>query len=75
MVTKQFCNDISIIYRRSDGRLTLFKDCIDCKKRYVGCHSECESYLRDKAIKDKQREEPDEYIDYISDRLWREGRK
>jgi hypothetical protein len=26
----------------------MFKECITCTKRHIGCHNTCESYLRDK---------------------------
>lgn len=51
------------------------KECIDCNKRLVGCHDNCEDYLEYKKISEKARRERNEefeYKDYISNRLWRE---
>ncbi len=28
----------------------MFKKCIDCKDRHVGCHSSCDAYLRSRAL-------------------------
>lgn len=30
-----------------------FNDCIDCKERYMGCHSKCEKYKKARVEKDK----------------------
>ena len=30
--------------------MVLFKDCVGCERRYVGCHSKCEEHARDRAI-------------------------
>ena len=30
-----------------------FNDCIDCKERYMGCHSKCEKYKKASVEKDK----------------------
>lgn len=51
------------------------KECIDCNKRLVVCHDNCEDYLEYKKISEKARRERNEefeYKDYISNRLWRE---
>ena len=29
--------------------MELFKDCVACASRRLGCHSDCEKYARDKA--------------------------
>lgn len=29
--------------------MELFKDCVGCTRRYVGCHSKYETHARDKA--------------------------
>lgn len=41
-----------------------FTNCIDCKKRYPGCHSKCESYINDR--KD---------LDEFKEKVWKEKEK
>lgn len=36
--------------------MRLFQKCINCEERYLGCHDECEYYLKDKKINDKVKE-------------------
>lgn len=31
-----------------------FISCLNCKERYVGCHSTCEKYLNEKAAHDEE---------------------
>ncbi len=33
-----------------------FKSCYHCKERYLGCHSTCPRYLKEKAAYEKQKE-------------------
>lgn len=40
--------------------------CQDCKERHVGCHSECEHYL-------KWKEENDKMRDDVHNKKWLEG--
>ena len=45
--------------------------CKDCDKRKPGCHSKCESYLKEKAERDKLKEkmsESHEFNNYTFDR-------
>ena len=35
--------------------MNLFKDCVACTSRELGCHSKCEKYAKDKARCDKVR--------------------
>lgn len=46
-----------------------FECCIDCDKRHVGCHAECEAYLQEKA--NHQRVKDDEYRRSLNDRYVR----
>jgi len=44
------------------------KPCLDCKKRYVGCHSTCKDYLKSKEKTElikKKRHEEGMYLDYV----------
>lgn len=34
----------------------MIKCCIDCQKRQVGCHAECEEYLAEKKRHDEEKE-------------------
>jgi len=47
--------------------MKLFEECRFCDKRYVGCHANCPTYIRDRKLLDeakaKQRLEND-YIEY-----------
>ena len=36
--------------------MTAFKSCYHCKERYLGCHSVCPKYSKDKAEYEKQKE-------------------
>ena len=48
--------------------MKLFEECRYCDKRYVGCHANCHTYLRDRKrldeVKAKQRSDND-YIGYV----------
>lgn len=33
-----------------------YEECINCKKRTMGCHSTCESYIRSKEAQTKENE-------------------
>ena len=50
--------------------MKLFEECRDCDKRYVGCHANCHTYIRDRKLLDevkaKQRADND-YIGYVVD--------
>lgn len=53
------------------------RDCIDCNKRYPGCHDKCEVYTKYSQEREKIRREKQNqfvYKDYISNRLWHEKR-
>ena len=58
--------------------MKLFKKCLHCDKRYVGCHSECPDYLKDRATLDKLKASrntaDNEYYGYINESLWRHRR-
>jgi hypothetical protein len=54
--------------------MAMAKCCIDCTKRYVGCHSKCEDYLKFRRELDekneariKAKQEEDRYISYCVD--------
>mgnify|MGYP001461207102 CR=1 FL=1 len=55
------------------------KDCIDCLKRKLGCHSSCDSYIEYR--KEREKKYNDNLInkfetkDYLSSKLWRERKK
>jgi hypothetical protein len=55
--------------------MKLFEKCRHCDKRYVGCHSECPDYLKDRATLDKLKASrgtaDNEYYNYISESLQR----
>lgn len=36
--------------------MVAFKSCYYCKERYLGCHSICPKYLKEKAEREKQKE-------------------
>jgi len=50
--------------------MKLFEECRFCDKRYVGCHANCLTYIRDRKLLDevkaKQRADND-YIGYVVD--------
>ena len=58
--------------------MKLFEKCRGCDKRYVGCHSKCPDYLKDRATLDKLKAAWDtadrEYYGYIKERLRRRRR-
>lgn len=48
--------------------MKLFKSCIDCQDRYLGCHSKCPKYLKDKLKNDltkKNRHKESQYENYL----------
>lgn len=58
--------------------MKLFEECLHCDRRYVGCHSECPDYLKDRATLDELKATrdtaDDEYYGYTGESLWRHRR-
>lgn len=58
--------------------VSVFSTCKNCAKRYIGCHSECEDYIKDKIAHDAQQAHIKEqkksyrlYRDYKASRMWK----
>jgi len=53
-------------YKEKIKQGALMKICLNCQNRYLGCHSECKEYKKEKEKNEQAKVRKNEYLDNYS---------